>query len=98
MGADKNVSVAEGKLGTYLPSVNANRTRIFRIAGIVILVASIGLMPWKILQLNHLRAQPGYYDPTDGEQSVLANYLYILGGIGIGCVFLWVASRSKGGK
>jgi hypothetical protein len=78
--------------------VNARGAKVFRVVGIVIIIASIGLLPWNILHLNHLRAQPGYYDPTDGEQSVLANYLYILTGIGIGCVFLWLASRLRSGK
>jgi hypothetical protein len=78
--------------------VNANRTKILRVIGIIIIVGSIGLLPLNVLHLKHLRAQPGYFDPTEGEQSVLANYLYILLGIGIGCVFPWMASRSSGGK
>jgi hypothetical protein len=75
--------------------VNARTAKIFRIIGIIIIAGSIGLLPWDILKQRRLEAQPGYYDPTGGEQSVLANYLHILIGIGIGCVFLWLASCSK---
>jgi nitrogen fixation-related uncharacterized protein len=63
----------------------------FRLAGIAIILGSIALLPLKWLQLRHLRAQPGYFDPTEGESGILANYLYVLIGIGIGCVFLWIA-------
>jgi hypothetical protein len=78
--------------------MSARGAKILRIIGIATIILSTGLLPWKFMQLNHLRAQPGYYDPTDGEQSVLTNYLYILLGIGIGCVLLWVASRSNSSK
>ena len=91
-------SINEREPESYSRAVNASTAKILRTTGIGIIAASIGLLPWRILQLHHLRAQPGYSDPTDGEQAVLANYLYISVGIGIGCVFLWLASRSNSSK
>jgi len=72
--------------------------KICRATGFIVIIASLALLPWHILRQHQLPAQPGYYDPTDGEQSTLTNYLCIVAGIGIGCVFLWMASRSKNSK
>jgi hypothetical protein len=73
--------------------MTAKAAKCVRVAGIITIVCSIALLPLKDLQLRHLRSQPGYFDPTEGERGILANYLYVLIGIGVGCIFLWVASR-----
>jgi hypothetical protein len=75
--------------------MNARIGKLCRFTGIVVIVGSILLVPWRGWQLRKLESQPGYYDPTGGERETLGTYLYILIGVAIGCVFLWVASRSS---
>lgn len=85
--------IAGADLYNYPRLVNARLAKILKTSGIVIIISSLALLPLDGLRLHHLRAQPDYHDPTDGEREVLATYLCIIIGIGAGCVFLWVASR-----
>jgi hypothetical protein len=48
--------------------------KICRATSFIVIIASLALLPWRILRQHQLRAQPGYFDPTDGEQSTLTNY------------------------
>jgi hypothetical protein len=85
--------IAGAQSYNYPRLVNVRRAKILKASGNIFIIGALALFPLDVLWLHHLRAQPDYHDPTDGEREVLATYLCMIIGIGVGCVFLWVASR-----
>jgi hypothetical protein len=64
-----------------------------RVVGRSLILASILFLIWSFVDVQVQRShKPGYYDPENDLPRIAYDYFYVMAGVGVGCVLLYVAS------
>ncbi len=64
-----------------------------RFAGKAIIIGAVLFLIWSIIDVQAQRSKkPPYYDPENDLPRIAGNYFVVMGGVGAGCVLLWLGS------